>query len=341
LCTGSRPAVPDVPGLRNAGFLTSETIFELERPPRSFILIGGGPVATEMAQALCRLGIEVAVLQRRSRLLMRDEPDLAGALTQMLRGEGVEVQLGVDVRRVVVENGSKVVYGGRNGAEHRWAAEEIFVGVGRRANVEGLGLEKLGVDVGPNGVKVDQRLRTDVPSIYAAGDVAGRFHFTHVAAYEAVTAIRNMFFPGSERADELVPWCTFTSPELAHVGLTAEEARERHGAKHLEVRRYELTHSDRARTEGATKGALVFVTLRGRLVGAHVLAPSAGEMIHELAQAIQGRKRLHDLTSLVHVYPTFSTSIASLAAEAAFERARRYRWLARLGPRLRLRRGGD
>jgi pyruvate/2-oxoglutarate dehydrogenase complex dihydrolipoamide dehydrogenase (E3) component len=339
VCTGSKPAVPDVPGLRQAGFLTSETIFHLERPPRSFIVIGGGPAGTEMAQALRRLGIEATVLQRRPRLLMRDEPELAETLTKTLHEDGVDVQLGVDVRRVTVENGSKVVYGGRNGSDHRWAAEEILVAVGRRPNVGQLGLAEVGVEVGPSGVKVDERLRTDVPSIYAAGDVTGRFAFTHAAAYEAVIALRNMFFPGSERADELVPWCTFTDPELAHVGLTSEEAGERHRARHLEVRRFELTHSDRARTDGATRGALVFVTIRGRLVGAHVLAPSAGEMIHELAQAVQSRKRPRDLTSLVHVYPTFSTSIASLSAEAAFERARRYRWLVRLGLRRRPRAG--
>jgi pyruvate/2-oxoglutarate dehydrogenase complex dihydrolipoamide dehydrogenase (E3) component len=266
---------------------------------------------------------------------MRDEPELTETLTRILRGEGVDVQLGVDVRRVAVENGSKVVYGRRNGAERRWAAEEILVGVGRRANVEGLGLEELGVDVRPEGLKVDARLRTDVPTIYAAGEAAGRFAFTHAAAYEAITAMRNMFFPGSERANELIPWCTFTDPALAHAGLTADDARERYGEKRVEVRRMDLARSDRARTDAATEGALLFVTFRGRLVGAHVLAPVAGEMIHELAQAIRTRKRVYDLPRLVHVYPTFSTSIASLSAGAAFARARRYRWLVRLGRRRR------
>ena len=222
--TGSRPAVPPIDGLAEAGYLTSESVFELERAPRSLVTIGGGPVAVELAQAFRRLGCEVTVLQRARRLLTRDEPELVELLTGALREEGVELQTGVDVERVTVENGVKVVHGRRGGEPARWSGEELLVAAGRKAAIDGLGLEAAGVALGPKGIQVDRRLRTSVRTIYAAGDVVGRFRFTHSAAYESVIAVRNMFFPAAQRVSELVPWCTFTEPELAHAGLTIEQA---------------------------------------------------------------------------------------------------------------------
>jgi pyruvate/2-oxoglutarate dehydrogenase complex dihydrolipoamide dehydrogenase (E3) component len=327
--TGSRPAVPPIEGLPEAGFITSESMFELERAPRSLAIVGGGPTAAEMAQAFRRIGREVTVLEQAGRLLARDEPELVELLTATLRDEGVDVRTGVQVERVTVEDGLKVLQGSEDGLPARWSAEEILVAAGRTPAVDGLGLEEVGVELRPQGVVVDRRLRTSVRSIYAAGDVAGRLLFTHSAAYESVIAVRNMFFPGSQRATELVPWCTFTEPELAHAGLTAGEARERHGERRVRVHRIDLSRSDRARADAATRGRLVLVTARGRLVGAHVLSPAAGEMIHELALAIRERLKLDRLANLIHVYPTFSISTAQIAAEAAYERARRFGWLAR------------
>ncbi|HEY2705593.1 MAG TPA: FAD-dependent oxidoreductase [Candidatus Dormibacteraeota bacterium] len=329
LCTGSRPATPPVEGLAEAGFLTSESVFELDRAPESLVVIGGGPISIEMAQAFRRLGIPVTVLQRGPAILPRDEPDLAGVLTRVLRDEGVELRLDVDVQRVTVENGRRVVHGTVAGTPSRWEAAEILVGTGRRPNVEGLGLEGVGVAVGPHGITVDERMRTTVPSIYAAGDLAGRHLFTHSAGYEAVRAVRDMFFPGRGRARALIPWCTFTDPELAHAGMTVAEARAAHGDDAVEVFRQDLTHSDRARADGATEGAIVVVTARGRVVGGHILAPAAGEMIGELGLAITRRLRLSQVASSVHVYPTLSLGVGQLAAEAAFESARRLRWLVR------------
>jgi pyruvate/2-oxoglutarate dehydrogenase complex dihydrolipoamide dehydrogenase (E3) component len=202
------------------------------------------------------------------------------------------------------------------------------VAVGRRPNVEGLGLDEVGVKVGKRGIEIDERMRTTVPSIYAAGDVAGRYLFTHSAAYEAVRAIRDAFFPGKGKVTDFVPWCTFTDPELAHAGLTVAEAEAKHG-EDVEVYRMDLTHSDRARADNASDGAIVVVTAKGKLVGAHILAPSAGEMIHELALGIQQGLKLADVASLIHVYPTLATSTGQLAAEAAFEGAKRFKWLVK------------
>ncbi|TMD95651.1 MAG: hypothetical protein E6I76_09895, partial [Chloroflexi bacterium] len=199
-------------GLGEAGFLTSETVFTLDRAPESLVMIGGGPVSVEMAQAFRRLGVPVTVLQRGPRILPRDDPELVEILTRALRDEGVDLVLDAEVRRVTVEDGRKVVHAG----SRSWAAAEILVAAGRRPNVDGMGLEEAGVGIGPRGVTVDARMRTSVPSIYVAGDLAGRELFTHAAAHQAVLAVRDMFFPGRARARAPIPWCTFTDPELAH-----------------------------------------------------------------------------------------------------------------------------
>jgi pyruvate/2-oxoglutarate dehydrogenase complex dihydrolipoamide dehydrogenase (E3) component len=329
LCTGSRPAVPPIDGLAQAGYLTSENLFELERAPESMVMIGGGPIVVEMAQAFTRLGIRTTVLQKGPGILPRDEPELVSVLTRKLVDEGVDLRLDVDTERVTVGDGGKTVHGTENGRPGSWTGAELLVAVGRRPNLEGLGLVEMGVKTGPRGVVVDERMRTNVKSIYACGDVAGRFLFTHSAGYEAVRAIRDMFFPGKGRVREAVPWCTFTDPELAHAGMTIAEAEERFGDD-VDVWRLDLVHSDRARADSASEGSIVIVTAkRQKVVGAHILAPAAGEMIHELALAIVEELKLNQVASLIHVYPTLSTSIGQLAGEAAFEGAKKLRWLVR------------
>ena len=202
----------------------------------------------------------------------------------------------------------------------------MLVAAGRSPNIDGLGLAELGIAAGARGVEVDARGRTTVRTVYAAGDVTGRRMLTNVAGYEAVTAVRDMFFPGKGSINDVVPWCTFTDPELARAGLTITEAEEQHGAD-TDVWRIDLDHNDRARAEGHPDGCIIVVTAKGRVVGAHVLAPGGGEVIHELAMAVRQQMRLDDLASLVHVYPTLSTSVGQLATEAAYEKAQRLRWL--------------
>ncbi len=328
LATGSRPAVPAIPGLDEVGYVTSENLFELTDPPGSFVNIGGGPIAVEMVQGFTRLGIQTTLLQKADRILPRDEPELVDLLVDALRAEGVDLRFDVVTDRVASEGGRKVVYGTERGEARRWEADEILVAVGRQPNVEGLGLEALGVEIGPRGVVVDERMRTNVPSIYVAGDLAGRYLFTHSAAYEGVRAVRDMFFPGKGKATAGVPWCTFTDPELAHAGLTESEARAHHGDD-VQVWRQDLAHNDRAQADGAEHGAIVCITAKGRIVGAHVLAPAAGEMIHEFALAIERGMKLSDLAAFVHVYPTLGTAVGQLAGEAAFAKAEKLRWLVR------------
>jgi pyruvate/2-oxoglutarate dehydrogenase complex dihydrolipoamide dehydrogenase (E3) component len=329
LATGSRPAAPPIEGLAEAGYLTSERIFELDRAPPSLVMLGAGPISIELSQALVRLGVRVTVLQKGASVLEREEPALAERLLRKLRAEGVGLEVGVDVDRVSVseDSTSKTVHAG----ERSWTAAEIFVGAGRRPNIEGLGLEEAGVEVSRRGVVVDDRLRTSVKTIYAAGDVAGRWIFTHSAGYEAARAVRNMFLPGSSGGAFLVPWCTFTDPELAHAGLTEAQARAEHGADAVRVWRQDLAHSDRARADSAADGEIRIVTAKGRIVGAHALAPSAGELIGELALAIDRKLKITELASLVHVYPTIAIAIQQVAGEAAYASAEKYSWLVRSG----------
>jgi pyruvate/2-oxoglutarate dehydrogenase complex dihydrolipoamide dehydrogenase (E3) component len=328
LCTGSRPAVPPVPGLEDARFVTSESLFELEDPPASFVNIGGGPIAVEMVQGFTRLGIPVTLLQKGPRILPRDEPALVDRLVDTLRTEGVDLRFEVETERVTVENGKKVVHGTEAGQPRQWEADELLVAVGRVPNVENLGLEELGIKQGPRGVVVDNRGRTNVDTVYVSGDLAGRYLFTHSAAYEGVRAVRDMFFPGKGKVTASVPWCTFTDPELAHAGMTEAEARAKHGDD-IEVWQQDLEHNDRARADGATQGAIMIITDKKKIVGAHILAPAAGEMIHEFALAIEEGVKLNELSQFMHVYPTLSTSIGQLAGEAAFEKAEKLRWLVK------------
>ncbi len=327
VCTGSRPAVPPIPGLDTVEYHTSETLFEIDEPPASLVMIGGGPIATELAQSMVRLGVRTTVLEMAHRLVPRDEPELADRLGQILRREGVDLHLSTSA--TAVRPGGDGVVVETDDAE--FTAAGLIVATGRHANFESLGLERLGVPVGPDGAEVDGRNRTLVPSIYVVGDAAkGRADFTHVAAHDAVLAVRDMFFPGRGAPVQLTPWCTFTEPELAHVGLTAAEARERHGRGAIAVHRHELAHNDRARADGTTDGLILVVTAKGRIVGAHALAPAAGELIHELALAIQFGAKLTELSEMIHIYPTLSVGIGRLAADRTFEIAEKYRVLTKI-----------
>jgi pyruvate/2-oxoglutarate dehydrogenase complex dihydrolipoamide dehydrogenase (E3) component len=328
LCCGSRPAEPPIPGLAEAGFVTSENLFELEDPPASFVNIGGGPIAVEMVQGFTRLGIPVTLLQKGPRILPKDEPALVDRLVDKLRAEGVDLRFNVETEKVTVEGGKKVVHGTHDGKPTKWEADELLVAVGRVPNMDNLGLEELGIKTERKGIVVDNRGRTNVENVYVSGDLAGRFLFTHSAAYEGVRAVRDMFFPGKGKVVASVPWCTFTDPELAHAGLTEAEAREKHGDG-IEVWNQELLHNDRARADGAPEGAIMIITDKKKIIGAHILAPAAGEMIHEFALAIEEGVKLNELSQFMHVYPTVSTSIGQLAGEAAFEKAEKLRWLVR------------
>jgi len=333
ICTGSRPAAPPIPGLEETGYLTSETLFQLIEPPSSLLIVGAGPIGIEMAQAMARLGIQVTVLEQMERALMREEPDMADILATRLRAEGVVIETAVDLQAARTIDGRKVLSGAIGSEVREWSGAEILVTAGRCANVESLAPDRAHIDIGARGIVVGRKLRTSARWVYAAGDCAGRYLFTHSAGAEAVTAVRNMFFPGSAAAPEVIPWATFTEPELAHVGLTSAEARHTAGDK-VRVFRWQLSHSDRARADGQPEGAVIVVTdSRFRIMGAHILAPSAGEMIGQFTLAIKHKMRLTpDFANLIQAYPTYSTSVSQLAGEATYTQLQKpfLRWLRRL-----------
>ena len=329
LATGSTPIVPEIAGLDQVAHLTPDDLFALDAPPSSITIIGAGPTGVELAQALHRIGVRVTLVERERRLLPGEEPALTVRLADLLREEGLDIALGVDVTQVNGDGAGVELAGRHHGRPYASRSDALLLATGRRPRLDGLGLEAVGITSGPNGIPTDRRGRTNVSSVYVAGDVGQAPGRTHVARHHGVLAVRDAFFPLAGSRPEVVPWCTFTDPELAGTGLRVSEAEARHG-EGVDVWTLDLATTDRARAERA-HGWIVAVTAKGRLVGAHVLAPAAGEMIHELAMAVRDGTKLFDLAALPHAEPTWSAGIGRLAAEAAVERAHKLRWLARKG----------
>jgi pyruvate/2-oxoglutarate dehydrogenase complex dihydrolipoamide dehydrogenase (E3) component len=310
LATGSRTAVPPIPGLAEAGYLTHETVWALRALPESLVVLGAGPIGIELAQAFARLGSRVAVVGAVAGVLEREDPEIAAVLARQLEREGIRLLLSSRASAVRVEAGEKVVTVG----DTELRAAEILVATGRRANVEEMGLEAIGVEVGERGVAVDGSLRTSAGNVWAAGDVAGPYRFTHVADYQARLAAPNALFPLRRKVDyRVVPWCTYTEPEVARVGLTEAEARERWGDR-AGIFRYDHDSLDRALCDGEPEGLTKLVLdPRGRIAGAHVVGPRAGETIHEAVLAVRHCLKLSDLSGMIHVYPTYPESLKRAA----------------------------
>ncbi|MFS8865763.1 FAD-dependent oxidoreductase [Synechococcus sp. H55.9] len=325
VATGSRPAVPPLPGLAEAGYLTNESIFDLTRLPRSVAVMGAGPVGCELGQALARLGSEVTLIASRDHILPKVDPEAAQVVQQQLAQDGIRLLTQVRAVRAGQEQGEKLLYlkAGTGSAVGQLSeageavirAEEILVAAGRIPNVEGLGLEAAGVRYTPQGIQVNSKLQTSNPRIYACGDVIGGPQFTHVAAYEAAVALVNaLFFPISRARYQVIPWAIFTEPELAQVGLTESEARQQYG-KDVMVLKQEFAEVDRAQAEAAPLGfAKVICRRNGQILGAHLVGSQAGELIHEVVLAMSRRLPVPALTG-IHIYPTRSQVNAKVALQ--------------------------
>jgi pyruvate/2-oxoglutarate dehydrogenase complex dihydrolipoamide dehydrogenase (E3) component len=310
IATGARAARPDVPGLAEAGHLTNETVFNLTEPPPRLAVIGAGPVGCELAQAFTRLGSAVTLVGAQPAVLPREDADAARVVEAALRRDGVTLHLG---RRVVAaaRDGPDRVLRLDGGGEVR--ADAVLVGAGRAPNVEGLGLEAAGVRRGPRGVAVDDRLRTSNPRVYAAGDVCSPYQFTHAADAMARIAIQNALFFGRARASALtVPWCTYTEPEVARVGLSEREAVERGVAVDVFVQ--EMRHVDRAVLDGDDEGFVKVLVRKGtdRIVGGLLVSRHAGETVGELVLAMGARAGLRTLARTIHPYPTQAEALRKL-----------------------------
>ncbi len=311
IATGARPAAPAIPGLVDAGYLTNETVFALTALPRRLAVVGAGPIGCELAQAFARFGAKVQVIEAMSRILPREDREAAAHVERALVRDGVQFMCG---RRILaVERGAtdKVLRLECEGVAHSVAVDEILVGVGRAPNVEGLDLERVGVEYDrQSGVKVNDRLGTTNPRIYAAGDICSPYKFTHNSDFQARIVIQNALFFGRARASALtIPWCTYTDPEIAHVGLSGHEAEERG----IRVRTFvqELADVDRALLDGESEGFVKVHVGEGtdRIVGATVVARHAGEMLPELTLAVANGVGLRKIARTIHTYPTQAEAI--------------------------------
>lgn len=313
IATGSRPFVPPIPGLETTPYLTNETIFALRERPAHLIVIGGGPIGMEMAQAHRRLGCEVTVIEG-AKALGRDDPELAAIVLENIRAEGVAVVEQAPVTSVsgwdgmitVTLQDGQVIEG-----------SHLLLAVGRQVQLEGLNLGAAGVSFDRKGIKVDAALRSSNRRVYAIGDAAGGLQFTHVAGYHAGVVVRQIVLGLPAKASTRhIPWATYTDPELAQVGLTEAEARKQFGAA-LTVLRQDFNHNDRAQAEGKARGLLKVMVVRGRPVGASIAGPQAGELIHLWALAIANRMKMAAIAGMVAPYPTMG-EISKRAAGAYF-----------------------
>jgi pyruvate/2-oxoglutarate dehydrogenase complex dihydrolipoamide dehydrogenase (E3) component len=319
IATGARAVHPDVPGLAETGFLTNESVFSLTERPRRLAVFGSGPLGCELAQAFARLGSEVTIIERGPQFLPKEDRDAAEILGKAFQREGIQCLLNSAIKRVARSGDEKHVHYGTASQEQVLVVDEILVGYGRAPNVDGMGLDTAGVKFDTrNGVEVDDHLRTTNPHIYAAGDVCLTAKFTHTAEATAKIVIRNALFWGRQKLSALtIPWCTYTAPEIAHVGLYAQEAMERG----IEVVTYtkELSDNDRAIAEGAEDGFIRVHVRKGtdKIVGATIVARDAGDMISEITLAMVGGLGLGSISGTIHPYPTVAEAIKG-AGDLAF-----------------------
>lgn len=318
IATGGRAVVPPIRGLREAGFLTNETVFELTELPRRFVMIGAGPIGCEMAQTFQRLGAHVLLIDVAPQILIREDRDAALLVQRALERDGVELVLNAKILEVRRQGDAKIVVVEQGGSQREIACEALLVGVGRAPNMEGLNLEAAGVSYDKQGVKVNDWLQTTNPRIFAAGDICSPYKFTHTANAMGRMALVSALFHrrlGGRVSRLVVPWCTYTDPEIAHVGLYETQARERGiSVKTITV---PLTENDRAILDGQSEGFARVHLKKGsdRILGATVVAAYAGELLTYFTLAMTQRKGLSSLAGAIYPYPTQSEIIKRLASQ--------------------------
>lgn len=323
VATGARAAIPAVPGLREAGALTNEELFALSERPDRLVVLGAGVIGCEMAQAFARLGSEVTLVDQAPRVLPREEPEASEIIAERLRADGVKLYLGAAVSGAEREGSTRALL---LASGERLQGDALLVAVGRRPNVEGLDLEAAGVRYGPKGVEVDDHLKTSNPRVFAAGDVLGQAQFTHAADHHARIVLRNALFGARARVSRLViPRVTYTHPEVAAVGLSAEEvARD----PALTVLTIPIGETDRGQTDGETRGyGRVVADRRGKIHGATIVAEGAGELLAPITLAMTHGLTLAQIASTIHPYPTRSELVFKLAS--AWNRSRLAPWMPR------------
>jgi len=329
ISTGSSPFVPPIPGLDKVEHFTNETIFENKRKPAHLLVIGGGPIGMEMAQAHLRLGSKVTVIEG-FKALGKDDPELAAIVLDKLRGEGLDILEGAMVSSIERKGKSGIRVNYKSGDKELFVdGSDLLVATGRAVNVEGLGLEEAGITYDRKGIKVKNDLRTTNRRVYAIGDVAGGLQFTHVAGYHAGLVIRGILFRKKAVPDNhIIPWSTYTDPELAHIGLTEKDALEKH--KIIQVLRWPYHENDRAQAEKKTAGMIKMVTnKKGKILGVSIAGASAGEMINMWALAVSKSLTVKDVAGYIPPYPTMA-EIGKRAAVSYYAPFTRKQWIRNL-----------
>jgi len=320
--TGSRPAIPPVKGLKEAGYLTNEQVFSLKERPNTLAVIGAGPIGCELGQAFHRLGAEVTIISSREQILPKEDPEAAEIVEKQLLSEGIKIIKSGRAEKIEVIEGKKHIWVG----EEKIVVDEILVSTGRTPNVNSLNLEAAKVEYDKQGIKVNQKMQTSNPRIYACGDVIGGYQFTHVAGYEAYYATMNaLVFPMFKINYGVIPWATFTDPELARVGLSEQQARKIYG-NDVYILKQEFAGVDRAQAEKATQGfAKIITRSNGEILGAHLVGPSAGELIHEIVLAMKNNLKVSALSS-IHIYPTLSEVNSKAALQLTKQKYAKNPW---------------
>lgn len=315
ICTGSNPRELDIPGLYEAGYLTNETLFQLTEQPRRLAILGSGPIGSEMAQTFARLGTEVTILERMGQILTKEDPDAAQVVQNEMVKDGVTLRFNVGIKSVEKTETGKVIHFIEEGEMRSCEVDEILVSAGRVPGIEGLNLEAAGVEYTERAVTTDDTLQTTNPDVYASGDVAQKYQFTHMADATSRIVLRNALFPGPKQklGDLIVPWCTYTDPQIAHVGLYEKDAQ----AKGIKIETFvkHFDDVDRPRTDGETEGFVKIHVKKGtdKIVGATIVASEAGEMINEITTAMVGGMGLKTLATVIHPYPVQAEAIKKIA----------------------------
>jgi pyruvate/2-oxoglutarate dehydrogenase complex dihydrolipoamide dehydrogenase (E3) component len=307
IATGSSPSIPNIEGIDQTPYITNKEIFSLDHLPKTMIVIGAGPIAIEMAQSFCRLGTQVQVVQRSGQILSKEDKDMADIAMNVLSAEGITFHLHSELVRVSDRGMEKeVVIRTKDGKEESLRAEQILVALGRQANLQGLGLEDISIDFNEKGLTVDNRMRTNHKHIYAAGDVTGSYQFTHAAGYEGGVALSNAILHLPKKADyTYMPWCTYTDPELASIGMNEKRAKE--AGKDYSVWTEQFKANDRSLAEGEETGNIkMILDGKGKPIGVQILGPQAGELLSEWIAIMNGGVKLSAMASAVHTYPTLA-----------------------------------
>ncbi len=308
IATGARPFVPPIPGIEEVGYLTSDNVWELRELPQRLVVLGGGPIGSELTQAFARLGSKVTQVEMVERIMIREDIEVSELVTRRFRAEGIAVLVGHRAKQCIIEQGEKILIAEHQGQDVRIPFDALLVAVGRTANLRGFGLEELGIPTGRT-VDTNEFLQTNYPNIYAAGDVAGPFQFTHTAAHQAwYAAVNALFAPFKKfKADySVIPWATFVEPEVARVGLNEQEAREKGIA--CEVTRYDIDDLDRAIADGEAHGFIKLLTVPGkdRILGVTIVGEHAGDLIAEYVLAMKQGIGLNKILGTIHIYPTLA-----------------------------------